>query len=277
MKRTQFLIPMVVFLASISMAGNQWHTVSKPTKGETIIYGGHANGCFSGGKIIPINGDGFQQVRPSRNRNYGHESLLIFIEELGRFAKQQNKMIILGDLSQPRGGPMNFGHSSHQTGLDVDIWFESINDKGLTKQQREGLVTPSLVDAKTGKVSQYWDSYYRDLLYESAKHDKTERVFVNPVIKAHLCETEENKEWLYKLRPWFGHDAHFHVRLKCPVDQPNCVPQAPVAKTSGCDAELKNWVKDQKELALGIKKPIASKGPVVSKVLPIQCRAILHD
>ena len=277
MKITQSLIPIVIALCSVTMAGNQWHTVHKPTKGETKIYGGHANGCFAGGVVIPINGEGFQQVRPSRNRHYGDESLLVFIEEIGRFAKQQDKMIILGDLSQPRGGPMNFGHSSHQTGLDVDIWFESIGSKGLNKQQREGLVTPSLVDAKKGEVSEYWRSYYRDLLYESAKHSKTERIFVNPVIKAHLCETEKNKDWLYKIRPWFGHDSHFHVRLACPKNQPNCIAQAPVAKTSGCDADLKNWVKDQKEIALGIKKTAPSKGAQVSKVLPIQCRAILHE
>ena len=29
----------------------------------------------------------------------------------------------VGDMSQPRGGPMVTGHSSHQIGLDVDIWL----------------------------------------------------------------------------------------------------------------------------------------------------------
>lgn len=266
-----------MFFGGIAVAGNQWNTVKKPTNGNTQIYGSYANGCFSGGKIVPINGEGYQQVRPSRNRNYGDKSLLIFIEEMGKYAKKIGQTVILGDLSQPRGGPMNFGHSSHQTGLDVDIWFEKIGEQGLTDKQREGLETHSLVDAKKGEVSQYWSTYYRDLLYASAQYPQTERIFVNPVIKAHLCETESDKDWLYKLRPWFGHDSHFHVRLICPKDQKNCTPQAPVSKSSGCDADLNNWIKDQQDLALGIKKPYVSKGSQPAKILPAMCREILKQ
>jgi murein endopeptidase len=29
--------------------------------------------------------------------------------------------LLIGDMSQPRDGPMLYGHSSHQIGLDVDI------------------------------------------------------------------------------------------------------------------------------------------------------------
>ena len=31
--------------------------------------------------------------------------------------------ILVGDMSQPRGGPMLTGHASHQVGLDADIWL----------------------------------------------------------------------------------------------------------------------------------------------------------
>lgn len=277
MKLIQTLAVLSLTFTSVALAQPSWHTVKKPTSGQTKIYGSYANGCFSGGEVIPINGDGFQQVRPSRNRNYGDESLLIFIESLGQYAKTQNKTVILGDLSQPRGGPMNFGHSSHQIGLDVDIWFEAIGKDGLTKQQRENLATPSLVDGKKGTISKHWQPYYRDLIHQAALYPKTERIFVNPVIKAYLCETEKDKSWLYKVRPWFGHDSHFHVRLECPKGQKDCEPQAPVAKTSGCDADLQNWVKDQTDLALGIKKPTVSKSKPAPKVMPAMCRAVLQQ
>ena len=277
MKLIQVITILSLAMCSAALADQSWHAVKKPTEGQTKIYGGYANGCFSGGEVIPINGDGFQQVRPSRNRNYGDESLLRFIESLGQYAKTQNKTVILGDLSQPRGGPMNFGHSSHQIGLDVDIWFEAIGSSGLTKKQREGLVTPSLVDGKKGAISKHWQPYYRDLIYQAALYPKTERIFVNPVIKAYLCETEQDKSWLYKVRPWFGHDSHFHVRLVCPKGQKDCESQAPVAKTSGCDADLQNWVKDQTELALGIKKPAVSKGKSAPKIMPAMCRTVLNQ
>lgn len=276
MMKVKYIIGLMVFFSSWSIAEN-WHTVKNPTDEATRIYGSYANGCIAGGITIPINGDGFQQVRPSRNRNYGDESLLLFIESLGQYAKTQNKTVILGDLSQPRGGPMNFGHSSHQIGLDVDIWFEAIGKEGLTQKQREGLETPSLVDAKTSVISKNWQPYYRDLIHQAALYPKTERIFVNPVIKVYLCETEKDKSWLYKLRPWFGHDSHFHVRLACPKEQKDCEPQAPVAKTSGCDADLQNWVKDQTELALGIKKPAISKGKPALKIMPAMCRTVLQQ
>jgi hypothetical protein len=33
------------------------------------------------------------------------------------------KGLYIGDISQPRGGPMTSGHASHQIGLDADIWM----------------------------------------------------------------------------------------------------------------------------------------------------------
>lgn len=277
MKFIQLLVIASIASSGTAFANNNWHTIKHPSDGQTKIYGSYANGCFSGGVTIPINGNGFQQVRPSRNRYYGDESLLMFIESLGQYAQGRDRTVILGDSSQPRGGPMNSGHSSHQVGLDVDIWFEAIGPQGLTGKQREGLSTPSLVNAKKGKISKHWQPYYRDLLYQAAIYPKTERIFVNPVIKSYLCETEQDKSWLYKVRPWSGHDSHFHVRLACPKNQPNCEAQAPVAKNSGCDADLKNWVKDQQDLALGIKKRPASKGQGVTKTLPIECQGVLSE
>ena len=45
--------------------------------------------------------------------------------------------LLIGDMSQPRGGPMLNGHSSHQIGLDVDIWFTPMPDHELSPEERD--------------------------------------------------------------------------------------------------------------------------------------------
>lgn len=50
-----------------------------------------------------------------------------------------------------------------------------------------------------------------------------------------------------KIQPWWGHDEHFHVRLKCPADgsSPNCRPK-PEFTEIGCDTpELAWWFSDE--------------------------------
>lgn len=262
------------FLASISLA-NTWHTVQHPTKGSTEIHGSYANGCFSGGVSIPTKGKGYEQVRPSRNRNYGTPEIATFVESINSFGNNNNRIIILGDIAQPRGGPANFGHASHQTGLDIDIWLED-RSSHLSGNFIENLNTASVVNPQTGQINQFWKPLYRDLLHHAATYPETERIFVNPVIKAELCRSEDNTAWLEKLRPWYGHDSHFHVRLKCPQNSTTCIAQDPFPKGSGCDANLKNWVNDQISWTTKPQKPQSSNTTSKpKKVLPPACTQIL--
>src|SRR5262245_55292164 len=83
--------------------------------------GSYARGCLAGAVALPINGPDWQVMRLSRNRNWGHPRLLDFLE---RFAADAHNLdgwpgLLIGDMSQPRGGPMVNGHSSHQIGIDV--------------------------------------------------------------------------------------------------------------------------------------------------------------
>lgn len=275
-KQASILIFIYFSLTAISNA-DEWHTTKHPTSGPTEIHGSYANGCFSGGITIPTKAEGYEQVRPSRNRHYGTPSMVSFVEVLNNFGLQNNRVIILGDIAQPRGGPANFGHASHQTGLDIDIWLEE-RANHLTKNLTENLNTPSVVNPKTGKINEHWRPFYRDLLYQAAIYPETERIFVNPVIKAELCRTEKSAPWLEKLRPWYGHDSHFHVRLKCPIDSEGCIAQLPIPKGAGCDANLNNWVRDQIAWTTAPKKQTNSAPkPKPKKVLPIECSAILQE
>ena len=63
-------------------------------------------------------------MRLSRNRNWGHPKLVEFLERLSaKGAKVGWPGLLVGDMAQPRGGPMLTGHASHQVGLDADIWL----------------------------------------------------------------------------------------------------------------------------------------------------------
>ena len=271
-----FSIPLLSLQLLFPSVANDWHTVNQHTEGITEIHGRYANGCFAGGITIPTKNEGYEQVRPSRNRNYGTPEVARFVDSLNHFGKQHHRVIILGDISQPRGGPANFGHASHQTGLDIDIWLEDRNNH-LSGNLIENLQTPSTVNPKTGQINQFWKPFYRDLLHHAATYPATERVFVNPVIKAQLCRSEENPAWLEKLRPWYGHDSHFHVRLKCPQNSTTCIPQAPFPTGSGCDANLQNWVNDQITWTTKPQKPqsTSKEQPKPQKVLPKACTQIL--
>lgn len=264
------------FFTIPSMA-QQWHSVKHPTSAPIEIHGSYANGCFSGGVTIPIKGDGYEQVRPSRNRNYGAPSIKSFVDRLNQFGMQTQRIIILGDIAQPRGGPANFGHASHQTGLDIDIWLEDRN-RHLNKELQENLQTPSVVNPGSGTINHHWKPFYRDLLFHAATYPETERIFVNPIIKAQLCQTETDKAWLEKLRPWYGHDSHFHVRLKCPTGSTGCIAQAPIPKGAGCDNNLQNWVNDQiKWTNAPPQKSSETASPKPKKSLPLECQAILKQ
>jgi penicillin-insensitive murein endopeptidase len=58
---------------------------------------------------------------------------------------------------------------------------------------------------------------------------------VNTAIKKALCrDAGKDRAWLGKVQPWLGHDWHFHVRLNCPADSPDCEPQPPRPAGDGC-------------------------------------------
>ena len=90
-------------------------------------FGGYAKGCPAGGVELPETGPIWQAMRLSRNRNWGHPEVVDFVQKLSQFAATQPgwEGLYIGDISQPRGGPMLSGHRSHQIGLDVDIWMRA--------------------------------------------------------------------------------------------------------------------------------------------------------
>ncbi|MBX2856514.1 MAG: penicillin-insensitive murein endopeptidase [Rhodobacteraceae bacterium] len=254
--------------------------VAAPNEAKPQVYGGYANGCVAGALQLAANGAGWQAMRPSRNRGYGHPSLLAFIERLGDNARELGwHGVLVGDLAQPLGGPMLTGHRSHQVGLDADIWFRPAPERRLSSKERESLSSERLVTRNRLQVTKNWRETHGEILKAAASDAAIARIFVNAAIKQRMCGdyggSDEAIGWLRKLRPWWGHDSHFHVRLNCPEDSPQCVPQDAPPPGDGCD-QLAWWFSDE---ALNPKpKPGAKPRPEITlNDLPEACGALLSS
>ena len=282
-KLTYYFSLLALFSFQNSYAQNTYvrsfEQIKQPINTNTTIYGSTANGCIVGAVTLPKKGKGYQVMRISRNRYYGHPNLIKFVEKMGNYANNKQNLLLIGDLGQAAGGPMPSGHASHQSGLDVDIWLYNINIQNFNSNWIESLEMQSMVNKAEGSLNSHWKNQYIEDLKVAALDQNVDRIFINPVIKQAVCKQvniEENSAWLQKLRPWWGHDAHFHVRLKCPQNEVFCEQQAPIASGPGCDVDLDNWVNDQ-ILAITNPKP-ASKTPAKKKKpeLPLECEALLH-
>ena len=212
-------------------------------------HGAYAKGCVAGGAKLAETGPGWQAMRLSRNRNWGHPDLIAFVERFSNRVQQIGwPRLYVGDISQPRGGPMRSGHRSHQIGLDVDIWLRKPMDRLLSRKEREK-ISSHIVTTKDGLgVNRHWTQSHHQVLKAAASDPGVARIFVNPAIKQELCWSEPrdtDRTWLRKIRPWYGHNAHFHVRMNCPAGSPDCVAQAPIPAGDGCGNDLAWWFSDE--------------------------------
>jgi penicillin-insensitive murein DD-endopeptidase len=251
-----------------------------PSVGKSMAIGYYPRGCLAGAVDLPLNGPTWQVMRVSRNRYWGHPNLINFVEKFANDAAKATgwKGILVGDLGQPRGGPSPSDHASHQIGLDVDIWFMPMPDHVLTKEERDSVQASNLVSDDWKHLNpKTWTPQHVAFIKAAAEQPKVERVLVNAAIKKELCRVETTKDhaWMAKVRPWYGHHDHIHVRLACPADSPNCRPQPPVTGTDGCSAkELDYWFSD-KVLAPQIKPSPPVRQTMLAD-LPPACKTVLE-
>ncbi|GAA0583351.1 penicillin-insensitive murein endopeptidase [Craurococcus roseus] len=246
--------------------------MSGPAPGPARVVGSPALGCLAGAQPLPADGPGWQAVRLSRNRNWGHPALLAFVQDFAGAARARGlPELWIGDMAQPRGGPMPYGHASHQTGLDVDIWLD-LSPKGRTPAAaREDVRVASLVlPDETGVSRAQWRPGHATLIRLAAESPAVDRVLVNHAIKRELCRAEAGAPWLRRVRPWRGHDSHMHVRLRCPAGQTECRDAPPPPPADGCDASLDWWLTP--EARQPPPRPSAPPPPP----LPAACAAILN-
>jgi penicillin-insensitive murein DD-endopeptidase len=266
-----------------SLASGLFSEVKLPSAGAPRPIGFYSAGCLAGGEPLALQAPHWQVMRPSRNRYWGHPELIQFIEHLADNVAKHTGWpgILIGDMAQPRGGPLPSGHASHQIGLDVDIWLHSMPPKPYTRIEADSVPMTGLVAADNKTLDpKLWQPADAALIKLAAKQREVERVFVNPAIKKELCRTKtaSDEDWMPKVRPWYGHDDHMHVRLKCPADAPNCREQAPIPEGDGCDKSLDGWFsKGNLAIQERLKTQAPSKRHVLMRELPFACTALLHE
>ena len=215
-----------------------------PSSAPAQPYGSYARGCLAGGVQLAETGPTWQAMRLSRNRNWGHPELIDYVQDLSRKAAQQPgwKGLYFGDFSQPRGGPMLTGHASHQIGLDADIWLLPADNLNLSVQARENISSISMQRASGAYVNDKWTKAHHEILKAAASDPRVARIFIFAGAKVQMCKDEKgDRAWLSKVRPWYGHHYHFHVRLSCPKGAKGCVDQAEPPSGDSCK-EAEEWV-----------------------------------
>jgi len=259
--------------------------VNSPSDQRSAPFGSYARGCIAGAVQLPETGPTWQAMRLSRNRHYGDPSLVSFIERLGQSASEIGwNGIYVGDMSQPRGGPMNGGHKSHQIGLDVDVWLLPPARLDLSARQRENISSLNVRSADQRSVNSNWTFEHMAVLRAAARDPAVARIFVAGAIKMQMCADAPrgDRRWLRKIRPWWGHNTHFHVRLNCPRGARNCEEQAAIPRGDGC-ADAQWWVTD----ALAPPAPPDPNAPppvprppkpeITLATLPSQCTGVLQS
>jgi penicillin-insensitive murein endopeptidase len=248
----------------------RWSKVSSASGGPPRSIGLPGAGCLQGAVALPERDRRYVLVHPERKRDFGHPDLIAYLRDVAAAAHQQKLgPVYIGDLGQPRGGPTPTGHRSHQNGLDVDVWYGP-----PAKPITAGKPTPpSVVDLRTNAMLPAWNRSAAGLLELAASRPAVDRIFVHPAVKRALCQDKTKRgPWLGRVRPWWGHQDHFHVRLRCPASSPDCTAQPTLAPGDGCDASLNWW------LSTDAKKTAAKRGPPGegTPAMPAPCQSVLE-
>jgi penicillin-insensitive murein endopeptidase len=242
--------------------------------------GFYAKGCLAGAQALPVNGRTWQVMRLSRNRNWAHPDMIKLLERLSDKVHEVAGWpgLLVGDLSQPRGGPMLTGHASHQVGLDADIWLMPMPDRELSRVEREEMSATTVVRPDRLDIDpKVWTPSHLLVIRAAAQQPQVERIFVNAAIKKVLCrEAKGDRTWLSKVRPMYGHDYHFHIRIKCPAADKECESQPPPSADEGCSAkDLAYWFSEPVLHPRPPTTPPKPSPPVTLADLPAACRQIL--
>lgn len=277
-----------------STAATLFSAKRDPSNQSAMPIGTYAKGCAAGLVELPESGPTWQAMRLSRHRNFGQPVTIAFLQDLSAFATTQGWAgLYIGDIGNPRGGPMNSGHASHQMGLDVDIWQLPPKRLNLSAAEREELSSIPVRSADQLSVTRNWTPAHHAIMARAASDPRVDRIFVAAAVKVEMCKTATaaDTKWLQKIRPEGGHDTHFHVRLKCPKGARLCLTQKPSVNElskggNGCDETLAWWVSDAYLNPKPVKPP---KSPTPAKPrkrgaremlmadLPPQCLAVLQS
>lgn len=250
--------------------------MTSPAAGKPAVVGEYWKGCYAGGEQLAATGEHWQAMRLSRNRHWGHPVLIDFLKKFSRKAAEVSGWpgILIGDMSQPRGGPMLTGHSSHQLGIEADIWLRPMPERRWNPEEIETVRSTDLLRADRKDVDpKIYTRAHFEVLRAAAREPQVARVFVNAAIKKALCrDAGTDRSWLQKIRPVAGHNYHFHIRLACPAGHDDCVEQTPPLDGDGCGKDLDYWF-----TSAMLKPKLGGPGKAMSlAAMPKTCRDLVR-
>jgi len=228
---TFVLIVLLLALGSFASAqarpGPSWEVDSRARKASSI---GKPNaGRLHNGVLLSRSGVGYSRRSNVKERYYGTDETIAFIEYLGRrlhATYPHSAPMFIGDISKKGGGRVP-PHGSHRSGRDVDIaFFEKTNAE---RKHFNGRLSLAELD-----VEKSWFLIETLLLTDQVLY-----IFINarllPAFRAHardvgwddadldrffLMPDTKNRRGL--IRHASGHTYHFHVRFKCPRGAKRC-------------------------------------------------------
>ncbi|MCC6277950.1 MAG: penicillin-insensitive murein endopeptidase [Oligoflexia bacterium] len=207
--------------------------------------GFYSDGRLTNASELPLEGVGFIKVMRDRKRHFGSSELVITLmwatSEVSRYFPQSERLGV-GDMSSQFGGPQS-GHASHQNGLDADLSFYKTNRRELDPDASEF----GEHFTRGNKVSSNFD-VVRNWFFVSrlVSTGIISRIFLDQRLKLKFCAlaakdglSAEETEALRRVNHWPGHDDHFHVRLTCPRNSPECINQVDPPLGPGCESYSK--------------------------------------
>ena len=216
-------------------------------------------------------------MRLSRNRNWAHPDMVALLERLSAKAHKDAGWpgILVGDMSQPRGGPMITGHASHQVGLDADIWLTPMPNRRLSRNEREEMSAVMMVRQDRLDIDpQVWTPSH--LAGDPRRGAGAER-------RAHLRQRRDQEGAVPRSqgRPQLAVEGAADVRPRLsfpyphqlPGGQPRMRAPAGAAESEGCSAgDLAYWFSDSVLHPKPPKEPPKPKPPMTLAELPAACR-----
>lgn len=172
---------------------------------------------------------GVDVLSPAMGRNYGTYELVELIQQVGagfdwRFPGQALRV---GDLSKRRGGTIRDGsgrrvHSSHRNGLDADIMYLHRDCHG--DGTFDAMDCPIGIEENLDVLQMFVDGGPYD------DHSLVDVIYVGHAMRDRVCRylgQDERRvrrygELLDHMQVMSGHEAHFHVRIKCPETSVRC-------------------------------------------------------
>lgn len=191
--------------------------------------------------------DLFFFIKPTAKNTFGSYDLARILQKVGAYLQSlmPGRRLAVTEISKQGGGRICWKvkvkgkwktkcHASHKNGTDADIRYLTNKDENLpadvvTRTDTRGRPIKPVVDPD------FLAKYQYQLFKSAWETNEVEIFFADEEIKKVMCEEAKKSgdykngdtdtpiaEMLKRIRPEKGHDDHWHIRVKCSPDHPNC-------------------------------------------------------